>query len=73
MRAAAPQGEGRMDLAHALNAGGLSARRTGHRFTADESEIRGAERRAVRRRAAAVERRAASYTERGRHIAPRTA
>jgi hypothetical protein len=62
-----------MDLAHALNAGGLSARRTEHRFTANETEIRDAERRAVRRRAAAVERRAVAYTDRGRHLAPRTA
>ncbi|UIP59093.1 hypothetical protein [Agromyces marinus] len=63
-----------MDLAHAVNAGGLAARRTDHRFTADEAEIRAAEERALRRRAAAVEARPAlPYAQRGRHAAPRTA
>ncbi|WP_400999533.1 hypothetical protein [Agromyces sp. GXQ0307] len=62
-----------MDLAHAVNAGGLAGRRTEHRFTADETEIREAERRVARRRAAAVERRSVPYAERGRHVAPRTA
>ncbi|GAA1060904.1 hypothetical protein [Agromyces bracchium] len=62
-----------MDLAHAVNAGGLAGRRTDHRFTADETEIREAERRVARRRAAAVERRSVAYVERGRHVAPRTA
>ncbi|WP_430645692.1 hypothetical protein [Agromyces sp. GXS1127] len=62
-----------MDLAHALNAGGLAARRTDHRFTAEEAEIRAAEQRVARRRAAAIERRPLTFTERGRHAAPRTA
>ncbi|WP_353815673.1 hypothetical protein [Agromyces sp. SYSU T00266] len=62
-----------MDLAHALNAGGLAGRRTDHRFTADETEVREAERRVARRRAAAAERRPLTFTERGRHAAPRTA
>ncbi|MFD4420806.1 hypothetical protein ACFWN7_04780 [Agromyces sp. NPDC058484] len=63
-----------MDLAHAIAAGGLAARRTEHRFTTTEAEIRDAERRVVERRTAAVEasgRR--EYTERGRHAAPRPA
>jgi hypothetical protein len=63
-----------MDLAHAIAAGGLAARRTERRFTATETEIRAAERRVVERRTAAV---LASgrreYTERGRHAAPRPA
>ncbi|MFC9919457.1 hypothetical protein [Agromyces binzhouensis] len=62
-----------MDLAHALTAGGLAGRRTDHRFTADETEIRAAEQRVARRRAAAIERRPIAFTERGRHAAPRTA
>ncbi|GAA1056705.1 hypothetical protein GCM10017608_20980 [Agromyces luteolus] len=62
-----------MDLAHALSAGGLAGRRTDHRFTADEAEIREAEQRVARRRAAAVERRPVVFAERGRHAAPRTA
>ncbi|WP_438855026.1 hypothetical protein [Agromyces sp. M3QZ16-3] len=62
-----------MDLAHAVNAGGLAGRRTDHRFTTDETEIREAERRVARRRAAAVEQRSIAYAERGRHVAPRPA
>jgi len=63
-----------MDLALAIAAGGLAARRTERRFVTTEDEIRAAERRVGERRTAAV---AASgrreYTERGRHAAPRPA
>ncbi len=63
-----------MDLAHAIAAGGLSARTTERRFTTTEAEIREAEQRVIARRTAAV---AASarreYPERGRHAAPRPA
>ncbi|MCD2442687.1 hypothetical protein LQ757_10425 [Agromyces sp. SYSU K20354] len=63
-----------MDLAHAIVAGGLAARRTDRRFTATEAEIRAAELRFLERRTGAV---VASgrreYTEAGRHAAPRPA
>jgi hypothetical protein len=63
-----------MDLAHAIAAGGLSARTTDRRFLTTEEEIRDAERRVVERRRAAVEASAGRvYTERGRHVAPRPA
>jgi len=70
-----------MDLVHALAAGGLAARATDRRFSADDAEVREAERRATARRAALVARREAvaaastgrEYTERGRHAAPRPA
>ncbi|GAA2028309.1 hypothetical protein GCM10009819_09910 [Agromyces tropicus] len=61
-----------MDLAHAAHAGGLAARRTERRFSATEAEVREAEQRVLRRRAAAAESRIV-YVERGRHAAPRTA
>lgn len=63
-----------MDLAHALAAGGIAARRTERRFRADEEEVRAAEQRVLARRsarAAASARR--EFTERGRHAAPRPA
>ncbi|WP_232498836.1 hypothetical protein [Agromyces humatus] len=63
-----------MDLARAITAGGLAARRTDRRFTATEAEVRAAERRSLDRRLGAV---AAAgrreYTEAGRHAAPRPA
>ncbi|HEU0182840.1 MAG TPA: hypothetical protein VFR16_11670 [Agromyces mariniharenae] len=63
-----------MDLAHAIAAGGLSARTTDRRFRATDDEIRDAERRVVERRRAVVEASGARvYTERGRHVAPRPA
>ena len=61
-----------MHLAHAIAAGGLSARTTDRRYRATEDEIRDAERRVVERRRAAVEASEVRvYTERGRHVAPR--
>jgi hypothetical protein len=72
-----------MELAHAIAAGGLAARKTERRFTASNAEVREAERRVMARRAAATV--AASvapsgataarreYPERGRHAAPRPA
>jgi len=68
----ADETNGTMDLAHAIAAGGLAARRTDRRFTTTEEEIRAAELRVLERRMAAV---AASgrreYTQGGRHAAPR--
>ena len=70
----AHEGNGPMDIAHAIATGVRAARRSERRFAVAEAEIRAAERRVVERRTAAV---AASgrreYTERGRHAAPRPA
>ena len=63
-----------MDLAHAIAAGGLSARTTAGRFRTTEAEVREAEARALARRASAVEAPARrELSERGRHAAPRPA
>lgn len=63
-----------MDLAHAVAAGGLAARRTDRRIRTTEAEVREAEQRVAARRAALVGssiRR--EYPDRGRHAAPRPA
>ena len=72
-----------MDLAHAIAAGGLAARRTARRSAAGDAEVREAERRVFERRRAAVASgadaasgagsRRREYPERGRHAAPRPA
>jgi hypothetical protein len=63
-----------MTIAHAIAAAGLAALATDRASKATEVEVREAERRVIQRRSAAV---AASdrrtYTERGRHAAPRPA
>ena len=68
------EGNGTMDLAHAIAAGGLSARRTAARLRTTDAEVREAEARVLARRTAAVGAPARrELTERGRHAAPRPA
>jgi hypothetical protein len=63
-----------MDLAHAIAAGALSARRTDRRSRATEAEIHEAERRVAARREAVVPTATVHrFDERGRHAAPRPA
>ena len=63
-----------MDLAHAIAAAVLAARRNGRRSTAADAEIRAAERRVIARRSPVVATSGGrEYAERGRHAAPRPA